>query len=135
MGLVTYGKNRILDSFLGDNKGTLFPATLYVALFTTAPNVSGTGGVEPTGNGYARVAVANTTAKWGNANLGSKSNADAITFPTCTTASWGTITHWGFFDAATSGNVIYFAALTSPLLVTVGATPYFSAGGLVISAE
>jgi hypothetical protein len=135
MGLTTYGRNRVLDSVLGDDRSTLFPATIYFALFTTPPNVSGTSYVEPTGNGYARVSKANDNTSWLDAVSAEKANGGLITFPTCITNSWGTVTHWGIFDAATVGNCIYFGALTSPLTVSVSATPFFDTGDLIITAE
>ena len=135
MGLTTSGRNKILDSFLGDDKSTLFPATIYFALFTTPPNVSGSGYVEPSGNGYSRVSKANDNTVWLDALAAQKTNGSAITFPTCTTTSWGTVTHWGIFDAATVGNCLYFGALTSSLTVSVSATPFFDTGDLIITAE
>lgn len=134
MGLITYGANALLDSFLGDDHGTLIPSTVYVALYTTAPNTAGTGGIECSGGDYARVAVGNSDTNWLAASSGSKSNAAAITFPTASD-SWGTVTHFGLCTAATLGNILYVGALTSPITVNIGATPYFEIGALVITAE
>ncbi len=86
------------------------PATLYAALFTTAPTAAG-GGVEVTGPGYARVAVASTVASWPHVTPGvRKENAYELVFPTAT-GSWGTVVAGGFYDAPTGGNLIYFADL------------------------
>src|SRR5260221_10682136 len=59
------GKSTYLeDKLLNWMKGTAFgaaPATVYVALFTTAPADDGTGGVEESGGSYARAAITTST--------------------------------------------------------------------------
>lgn len=84
---------------------------------------------------YARVAVARTGAGF-NAAAGTTpaatTNTGTVTFPTAT-ASWNTgsnITHVGWFDASTAGNVIYWADLTTPKPVLNGDTASFAAGVL-----
>lgn len=82
--------------------------TAYVALFTTAPaDDTGTGAIEVSGGGYARVAT--SAATWNAASTGTDpttiSNAAAITFATAS-ASWGTVVAFGLYDAATSGNLL-----------------------------
>src|SRR5260221_5898206 len=59
------GKSTYLeDKMLNWMKGTAFgaaPATVYVALFTTAPADDGTGAVEVSGGCYARAAITTST--------------------------------------------------------------------------
>lgn len=126
-------ENKYLDAAFGDNRSVLFPATVYVALFTAAPTDAG-GGTEAVGGGYARVAVANTSANWPNAAGGQKKNANTIQFPTAT-AAWGTVTHFAIMDALTAGAIIHWNVLTSALAVAAGMTPLFTANQLVIGAE
>jgi hypothetical protein len=82
--------------------------TAYVALFTTAPSDdTGSGAVEVSGGGYARVAT--SAATWNAASTGTDpttlSNAAAITFAAAT-ASWGTVVAIGLYDAASGGNLL-----------------------------
>ncbi len=84
---------------------TEFGVTRYLALYTTAPNDDGTGGVEVSGTGYARKAILSTD--WAAATGGSpatKANSVAQAFPQAG-ASWGSIVAWSSMDASTSGNM------------------------------
>lgn len=103
-------------------KGTAWsaPTTIYVALFTTVPNLDGTGGVEvsSTGTAYKRIGIAQGTG-WTNAvgaNL-TYSNVDILSFET-PTANWGTIRGIGLFDAETDGNLLYTGYLVTPKTVS-----------------
>jgi hypothetical protein len=50
------------------------------------------------------------------------------------TANWGTVTHFGIFDALTAGNLLFWAALTASKVVNSGdAAPKFLAGALTIT--
>lgn len=80
------------------------------------PNDAGTGGVEVSGGGYARVSITNNTTNFPNASNGSKSNGTVITFPSATVA-WGTVVGWGIWDASTGGNLIAKGFLHSALRV------------------
>lgn len=127
-------ENKHLDAAFGDNRATaLFPATYYIGLFTATPNDSG-GGTECTGGSYARVAVTNNSTNWPNAASGQKKNGTVITFPEAT-ASWGTATHFGIFDAASGGVLGHYNALTTPVAISSGMTPSFAVNALVITAD
>lgn len=110
------------------------PSALYVGLFTAAPSDSG-GGTEVSGGSYARVQRDPSDANWTGASstTGVTDNAAAITFP-APTADWGTVTHWGIFDASSGGNLLVHGALTTPQTVTNGGSaPSFAAGALVVT--
>jgi hypothetical protein len=121
------------------------PATLYVALLTAAPSDTG-GGTEVTGGSYARVAVTSTLTAWaGTQSAGSTtassgtggqtSNNAAITFP-APTANWGVCTHLGIYDAATTGNLLYWVALTvSKTINNADAAPSFAIGALTVTED
>ena len=109
------------------------PATVYAALYTAAPSDAG-GGTEVAGNAYARVALTNDGTTWTRTG-DTITNAIAITFPAPTPSSWGTVTHWALLDAATSGNLLIWAPLTSARLTSVGAALAFSIGDLSITAS
>lgn len=133
--------NRGLDLRLGDSHDTTsMPATVYLALVTTAPtDANGTGIVEvsTTSTGYARASAANTGAaagtNWPTAASRSKSNGTAITYPT-STASWGTVVGVAFYTASTGGTFLGYADLTSSQAVASGVTPQFAAGAITVSA-
>lgn len=120
-------------------RGVAFPtlgASTHVALFTAAPSDAG-GGTEVTGGAYARVAVARATTAWAapadNAGAQQTSNSAAVTFPN-PTANWGTITHFGIYDAATAGNLLYWGAFATSRAINNGDTDVrFAAGTLAVN--
>ena len=77
------------------------PATVYIALYSTAPTAS-TAGVELTGNGYSRQSVAFAAPTVD----GSASNG-IVTFGPAT-ADWLNVVSTAVVDAATAGNILYF---------------------------
>ena len=117
MSKADYAEHQTLDWCVGR---TPTPIVAYVALYTAAPSDSG-GGTEVTGASYARVAT--LTSDWGTPTGGSVANTAAIVFPTASGAYPATVTHFGILDAATSGNLIRWAALTTPRTVASGETP------------
>lgn len=102
-GKSDYLENKILDHVL-KNTAYTSPTTVYMALFTAAPSDAG-GGTEVSGNNYARTAITFNTAA-----SGATASAADITFPT-PSGTWGACTHFGIFDAATNGNLLYWGAL------------------------
>jgi hypothetical protein len=108
------------------------PAALWVSLHTGDP----AGGNEVVGGGgYARVQRDPADANWTGASPtdGITTNVADIAFPAPTT-SWGTVTHFGLWDAATGGNLLVHGALTTPRVVNGGdSAPVFAAGALVVT--
>ena len=131
MGFTYYLDNKLLDLVFSNTAYTI-PSTLYIGLSTKAPTQAGSNFTEPSGNGYARVAVTNNSTNWPAASNGAKSNANAITFPQAT-GSWGTVTHFGIFDAATNGNLLAWGTLSQSKAISAGDTPYFAAGSLTLN--
>lgn len=127
-GKSDYLENKILDHILGATAYSA-PATLYFALFTSAPNDAGSG-TEVSGGSYARVAVTNNATNFPNAASGTKSNGAAIAFAQAT-ATWGTITSFAIFDALSSGNMLFWADLTTPRTVQSGDTLSFPIGSIL----
>jgi hypothetical protein len=107
-------------------------SNLHLALYTSAPSDSG-GGTELSGNAYARASVSRADAQW-TFSAGTISNTNTITFPT-PTANWGTVTHFGIFDASTGGNLLFHGALTASKTVNNGDTVTFPAGQLQITFD
>jgi hypothetical protein len=125
-----YWENEILDHLLG--KGSYTPPTIYVGLSTADPADDATGLAEPSGNSYARAATAGTD--WNVASGGMIDNANEITFPEAS-GSWGTITHFALFDAASGGNMLAHGSLSVPKSISSGDTAKFAAGDLDISLD
>jgi len=123
-----YLENELLDHTLG---GLAYssPAAVYVGLATSsfADDNSGTG--EISGGAYARKA-----ASFAAASSGSCSTDTTITWDTAT-ADWGTITHFGIFDASTAGNLLYHGALTASNVISNGDTFEITSGNLTISLD
>ena len=90
------------------------PTAWYMALFTSNPadDASGTE-VSTSGTAYARQSATFTISG------DTASNSAAIEFPTAT-ASFGTVSHVGVFDASTGGNLIAYAALTTSKAIDTG---------------
>jgi len=136
-----YLENAIIDQWFR-TRTVAKPAALYLALFTAAPSDAG-GGTEVTGGSYARVNLAPLDANWaatqgggvGNSSGtgGGTSNLAAITFP-APTANWGTVTHFGIFDALTGGNLLIWDALTASRTILSGdPAPAFAVGAITIT--
>lgn len=120
-----YLQTKILNLILKGEAWTP-PTTLYLALFTNgSPNLDGTGGTEVTVNGatnYARVAIQQTSSDWSTpsgVNL-EYSNLKELTFNVPGTASWGTITAVGLYDAATGGNLLWIGNIGTSKPVSSG---------------
>jgi len=122
-----YLENEILDHILGTGAYTA-PTTVYVGL-STATLADDASGTELSGNGYAR-----QSASFNAAASGTADNSAAIEFPAAT-ASWGTISHFGIYDAASSGNLLIHGAFTAAKLIDTGDILKISAGDLDVSAD
>ena len=130
--LSAYLENKLNDHVLGGSDYSR-AATVYFALFTAAPNESGSG-TECSGGNYSRVAVTNNATNFPASSSGVKANGTAVTFPTAS-GNWGTVTAFGVFDASTSGNLLYFGSLSASRTVTSGDTARFAAGDFTITFE
>jgi hypothetical protein len=134
MSLSTAYDNKVLDSMFGDNHASYAVAAHDLGLSSSQPGKDGSSITEPSGGSYTRVVnIANTTANWPDASAGSKSNANAVLFPTAT-ASWGTMAYWVLFETGTN-TVVAFGSLITPTAIPAGSTPNFPSGSLVISAD
>ena len=122
-----YLENEILDHILGTGAYTS-PTAVYVGLSIASFNDDNSG-TELTGNGYARVAATFAAAASGTAS----SNA-AVEFPAAT-GSWGTVSHFGIFDASTSGNLLIHGAFTASKVIATGDILRIASGDLDISAD
>ena len=129
-----YLENKVLDHVLTATSYSA-PATRYLALFTNtsgsaAANLEAgtlTDEVTTSSSAYGRETITFAAASGGS----SASNA-TVTFDTAT-ANWGTITHVAVMDAETSGNVLFYGAVTTSKTIETGDTFQVSSGNLTIS--
>lgn len=133
MSFADFLEDELLDHVFGAAAYTA-PATLHIALFTTAPADDGTGGTEVSGNAYARVAVTNNATNFPASSGGAKSNGTVIQFATAT-GSWGTVLAFGVYDAASGGNLLSVGTLGTSKAVGNGDAPKFPIGDLVITLD
>lgn len=121
-----YLENEVLDHILGTGAYTM-PSTIYIGLSTGSfgDDASGT---ELTGNGYTRKVMAFDAAVAGTAD-----NTSAVEF-SAATASWGTVSHFGLFDAVSGGNLLIHGAFTAAKLIDTGDILKIAAGDLDITA-
>jgi hypothetical protein len=136
-----YLENKLIDQlFRGQSAPTT--TTLYVGLLTSAPSDSG-GGTEVSGGSYTRASISSSLANWaGTQSAGSTaassgtggqtSNNTAITFAT-PSAGWGTVTHFGIYDAVSGGNLLFWGALTIAKTINQADTVTFPAASLSIT--
>lgn len=105
------------------------PTAWYLALFTSNPAEDGSGTeVSGTGTAYVRQSVSFTVS--GN----TASNSAAVEFPTAT-ASYGTVTHVGVYDASSGGNLIAYAALTTSKAIDTGDVLRVPSGDLDVTMD
>lgn len=123
-----YLENKVLDHFLG-TASTSAPAAVYLALFTTDPTDAGSGTeVSTSGTNYARQSIAFSAA-----SSGTTSNSADVEFSQATGSGFGTVTHFGIFDASTAGNLLFHGALTASKTIAAGDVFKVASGNLSIT--
>ena len=118
-------ENKLLDHFLGTTAYTM-PTTVYVALYTVAPDDTG-GGTQVTGGSYARQIATFVAASSGATE--NSGNIDFAGMPAVTTVAIG------IFDALTSGNLLLHGTLTTNKITDAGDTLRIATGDLDISID
>ena len=127
MSKTNYLETSLLNHVLRNTAYTS-PTTVYVALFTVTPDETG-GGTEVAGGSYARQTVTFTAPA-----PDSVSNTADVTFPVAT-ANWGTIVAFAIMDAASGGNMLYYAALTASRDIFISDQLRFPSGQLVCTED
>ena len=126
MSFSNYLETEILDHVFAGNAYSA-PATIYIGLHTSNPDEDNSG-TEVSGGSYARQSMAFTVS--GN----TASNSAAVEFPTAT-ASWGTVSHIGLYDASTAGNLLAYAALSASKTIDSGDVFRVPSGDLDITLD
>lgn len=110
------------------------PATVYVALYETNPTDADTG-KELSGGSYARILCTGfTVGQYGTANPSYTNafNTNNMMSPTVTGSGWQTVSYIGIRDSLTTGNLLFYGALTTPIQPLTGQNFYIPAGQLKI---
>lgn len=123
MSISNYAENKILDHSLSVSSWTM-PTGVYVSVHSASPGETGA-------NEIASTTRQGDTA-FNSAASGATANTSAVTFtsmPSCT------VTHIGIWDAATSGNFLWYGALSSSVACGSGDTFEIAAGDLDITLD
>lgn len=125
-----YMEDKIVEHFLRNNAITP-PTTVYVGLFESDPGEA-TGGTETAYTNYARQSAAWTAID----GSGQTKNSATVTYPANGNPSASvTITHVALFDAATAGNRLFYAALSSSKTLASGDVLSFAANAIVFGLD
>ena len=128
MSFSNYLETELLDHIF-TNSAYTSPTTVYVSLHTANPDEDGSGAeVSTSGTGYARQAGSFSVS--GN----TATTSAAVEYATAT-ASYGTVTHVGIYDASTGGNLLAYAALSTSKSIASGDVFRIPAGDLDITLD
>lgn len=107
----------------------LVSGTLYIALFTVAPDNDGVGGTEVSAADYDRLEFSD----WADAIGGIKRNASTAQWGDAATSVWGTIVCVALYDAPTGGSIVARSDNTLSKAVGLADVPRFLAGEIEIN--
>ena len=122
---------RIINSTLRGQAFAL-PASLYLAQASSSFTDDNVTTNEVSGAWYARQPIASWAAPVGAGN--STSNSNQVQY-NAVTGSSVVVSHWGIYDAATGGNLLYHGAHTTPKTLNVGDVIVVGAGQLQITVD
>jgi len=122
-----YLENAVIDAVLRNTSYTS-PTTVYVGLYTSDPTDADSG-TEVSGGSYARTAVTFSAP-----SNGVTSNSSDVEFPQAT-ASWGSVTHIGLYDAASSGNLLFHTILDTTKTIDSGDIFKIASGNLTVTLD
>jgi hypothetical protein len=123
--------NYMEDAITAWINGTTFPSAptnTYVQLYSQDPTDAGSA----TGALYTRVTYAASGWTRGTGGAGTLSNTNAITMQSSAGSS-ATASHFAVFDAATSGNLLFYGALSASKSIAIGDEVKFNALQLTLT--
>lgn len=122
-------EDKITAYFNGTDFGAA-PSATFVQLYSQSPGDGGS----LTGALYSRISVPSGGYTRGTGGAGTLTNTSAIVFTT-SAPSAATATHFGVFNAATSGDLLFYGGLTPSAgkVVQVGDEIKFNAQQLLIT--
>lgn len=124
-----YLERKTLDHNLGTTTFTK-PTSVYVSLHTADPTDAASG-AEVTGGSYARKVTTFTPAATVAGVTTASNTADIV----WTAMPSTTITHVAIWDALTTGNMLYYAALSASKVIGSGDGYTISTGQLVVTEK
>src|SRR5690554_6039558 len=127
MSASDYLEAKVLDHVLRNTAYTS-PISVYMSLHTENPDEDGSG-TELSGNGYSRQAIT-----FAAASNGEIANSAAVEF-TASGGNWDEATHYGIYDASTSGNLLFYGELSSPKTVEDNDTLTFDIGDITVTCD
>jgi hypothetical protein len=114
------------------------PSNTFVSLHTADPNETGANEVTTVAMpGYVRRCAENTGAigtGWSAPTDGVSTNLLQLTFPSNNGPDAVVVTHFGLWDALSSGNCLVTAPLTTPRTLAVDDIIVFDVGSLTVTA-
>lgn len=128
--VTTYYLNLVAGNLLGTKTSPAIPATYYAALSKTTPTAAGGNVSEPSGGGYARIAMTGLSMP----TNGVISNTQEIAFAEAS-GNWGTVTHVCVYDAPIGGNLLMYSALPTSKTVSTGDQARFRVGALTFTVK
>lgn len=123
-------ENALINHILRATGYTSPGTSIYVSLHTGSPGDDNSGANEVSGNNYSRVQATN----WAAPSNGVTSNGAAIEFPEAS-GSWGTISHFGIYDASTTGNLLFHGALGASKSIAATDTARFKIGDITVTLQ
>jgi hypothetical protein len=130
MAKSTTHANNVLN-IIGSAAATAAAQT-WISLHTSNPGTTGAG--EVSGGAYARVRVfrdGTTSPFWGAAASAAMRNTGAVTFPQGGASA--NVTHFGIYDAATSGNFLRGGPLDASFVYGTTVTPEFATNSITLT--
>jgi hypothetical protein len=124
MSASNYLENAILNLISGN--GTYTPTSLSLALYTSNPGETGSG-AELVADSYQRKPIT-----FGLSVSGVMANNAEVLFDQATT-DWATVSYFGVID--TSGNLLFYGALTAPTTAQYGESIRFQIGTITVSLD
>lgn len=130
-GFSNYLAQAVINHFVRRSTQSV-PAGMHLALFVADPTDANDTTKEVVAAWYGRQSVSSWSVPSGTVT--STSNSNAVTFSAVTGAPV-TITHWGLYDAATSGNLLYSGALSASKTLNINDQFVVDAGALVLDFQ
>jgi hypothetical protein len=131
-----YLENKVLDHVLRYSTAPYTGvSTLYLALFNNTSGNAATNleaGTLTDETSTSSTAYVRKAVTFAAASSGTSATSATVTFDAAT-ADWGTITHVAVMDAVTSGNVLFWGAVTTSKTIQTGDTFQVTSGNLTIS--
>ena len=124
----TYFLNLVSGNVYGTKKTPAIPDEYYIGLSSTAPSTDGLNVTEPASGGYQRVQLTGLSEP----TAGVVTNPTSISFPE-STQSWGTVSYFVIFDAATEGNLLMYGELEEARTVEAATLMTLRANSLTLS--